>query len=135
MDASSLRKKLAKLKRERDSLHSLLLNTRLRLLPGRLVERKVRCGRKGCHCKLGEGHGPFLYLTQRRNGKTEWHYIGKGSHGPLAEAVARYEQFRGRVARMEAIFAEEMSCLAELEGELSCGVSVFIQGKDKEGAK
>lgn len=33
------------------------------VLRGTLLRRYVRCGKPGCRCRTGRGHGPFLYLT------------------------------------------------------------------------
>ncbi len=33
------------------------------VLRGTLLERYVRCGKAGCHCQEGPGHGPILYLS------------------------------------------------------------------------
>ena len=33
------------------------------VLRGTLLERYVRCGKAGCHCQAGPGHGPILYLS------------------------------------------------------------------------
>jgi hypothetical protein len=33
------------------------------VLRGTLRRRYVRCGKEGCHCRKGRGHGPFLYLS------------------------------------------------------------------------
>jgi hypothetical protein len=33
------------------------------VIRGSLVERYKRCGKAGCKCMLGKGHGPKYYLT------------------------------------------------------------------------
>ena len=33
------------------------------VLRGTLGKRWVRCGKAGCHCRKGRGHGPVRYLT------------------------------------------------------------------------
>jgi len=33
------------------------------VLRGTLRRRYLRCGKAGCHCRKGRGHGPFLYLN------------------------------------------------------------------------
>ena len=33
------------------------------VLRGTLRERYVRCGKPGCHCRKGQGHGPVRYLS------------------------------------------------------------------------
>jgi hypothetical protein len=48
--------------RQREALLSQLppLQTVLR---GSLIERYSRCGKPGCHCAEGKGHGPKYYLS------------------------------------------------------------------------
>jgi hypothetical protein len=55
-------KSAALLRREREALLDQLpsLETVLR---GSLVERYTRCGKPGCHCAEGKGHGPKYYLS------------------------------------------------------------------------
>ena len=33
------------------------------VMRGTLRQRHVRCGKRGCRCRRGKGHGPFLYLS------------------------------------------------------------------------
>jgi hypothetical protein len=33
------------------------------VLRGTLQRRYIRCGKPGCHCNKGQGHGPFFYLS------------------------------------------------------------------------
>jgi hypothetical protein len=33
------------------------------VLRGTLRRRYLRCGKAGCHCRKGRGHGPFFYLN------------------------------------------------------------------------
>jgi hypothetical protein len=35
----------------------------LLVLRATLRRRYVRCGKSGCHCRRGKGHGPFIYLS------------------------------------------------------------------------
>jgi len=36
------------------------------LVPGHKVQwRYVRCGRKGCRCQEGQGHGPYAYIAHK----------------------------------------------------------------------
>ena len=55
-------KSSAVLRRQREALLSQLppLQTVLR---GSLIERYTRCGKPGCHCAEGRGHGPKYYLS------------------------------------------------------------------------
>src|SRR5258708_30609829 len=55
-------KSAAVLRREREALLDQLprLETVLR---GSLIERYKRCGKPGCSCAEGKGHGPKYYLS------------------------------------------------------------------------
>lgn len=47
----------------------------------RVVYRQeyVKCGKKGCHCAEGQGHGPYWYAYYRspRSGRVVSKYLGK----------------------------------------------------------
>jgi hypothetical protein len=43
----------------------------------RIVEKYVKCGKPGCRCAAGQGHGPFLYRYWKEGGKTHCEYVGK----------------------------------------------------------
>ena len=53
--AWALRRKRKQLLRQLPSLESLLR--------GSLIERYKRCGKPGCKCAQGPGHGPKYYLS------------------------------------------------------------------------
>ena len=75
-----------RLKTERSRLAQQLPDVE-RLLRGSLVERYKKCGKLGCHCAQGKGHGPALYLSITLGpGKTRSYYVP--AH--LAKCVARY---------------------------------------------
>lgn len=38
---------------------------------------KVKCGKEGCKCGVGELHGPYWYAYWREGGKLRSKYIGK----------------------------------------------------------
>jgi hypothetical protein len=59
--AAELRRRRRKLIREMPPLESILR--------GSLIERFKRCGRPGCHCADGRGHGPKLYLSVSVSGE------------------------------------------------------------------
>ena len=37
-------------------------------LPGATVTQYIRCGKATCHCREGEGHGPYHYRIWREGG-------------------------------------------------------------------
>jgi hypothetical protein len=77
------------------------------VLSGSLAEQTRRCGKAGCRCATGEGHGPYSYFTPRAAGRGQSRYVPSG----LVEVVRRYLQ-RGEAA--EAVLAEISAVNAEL---------------------
>ncbi len=61
------------------------------VLRGTLRRRYIRCGKAGCHCAKGPGHGPFIYLSVTLGvGRTEQVTIAP-EHAKLARRyVANY---------------------------------------------
>src|SRR5260370_38101767 len=57
-----------------------------RVLAGSLAEQTRRCGKPGCRCAAGEGHGPYAYFTPRAAGRGRARYVPAA----LVEAVRGY---------------------------------------------
>jgi hypothetical protein len=47
------------------------------------VIKKVKCGKDGCHCADGEGHGPYHYRLRRDGDELEWEYVKKSESSLL----------------------------------------------------
>jgi len=43
--------------------------------------QRVRCGKAGCKCAKGQGHGPYWYAFWTAGGRTRSQYIGKSVPG------------------------------------------------------
>ena len=61
-----------------------------------LERRLVRCGKKGCRCLSGGGHGPYVYLRVGRDaGRARFRiYLRKDVVGKMRELVEEYHQKR-----------------------------------------
>lgn len=48
-------------------------------LPGTLVRKYQKCGKKGCRCQRGFLHGPYYWRVfyDKVTKKQHWKYIGK----------------------------------------------------------
>lgn len=65
------------------------------VLRGSLIERYKRCGKPGCKCAEGPGHGPKYYLSVSRSGsRPQMDYVPQESHAQVAEFVANYQRAR-----------------------------------------
>ena len=67
-------------------------------LCGFIRTRYVRCGKPGCKCSTGEGHGPYYHLQFRRykDGRgwvTANRYISKGDVEQVRAELAEARQF------------------------------------------
>jgi len=65
------------------------------VLRGSLIERYKRCGKPGCHCAKGRGHGPKYYLSVSRSGnRPEMDYVPQESHDQVKEYLENYRRIR-----------------------------------------
>jgi hypothetical protein len=65
------------------------------ILRGSLIERYKRCGKPGCKCAGGPGHGPKYYLSVSYPGlRPQMDYVPQESHAQTAEFLANHHQAR-----------------------------------------
>jgi len=77
------------LRRRRTLLAKKLFALAPRILRGSLLERYKRCGKPGCKCADGPGHGPKYYLSITYPGRRPEHdYLPQAYH----EQVSLYLQ-------------------------------------------
>ncbi len=72
------------------------------ILPGSVVERRMRCGKAGCRCRADppELHGPYLQWTRRGpGGRTVTRYLSP-------EQVERYRPWFDNARRLREIVSE-----------------------------
>lgn len=65
--------------------------------PGSLVERFLKCGKAGCRCAQpgAQGHGPFLSLARKVEGKTVTWLVPAGEPQDVVRGqVDEYKHFR-----------------------------------------
>jgi hypothetical protein len=66
-----------------------------RLLRGSLIERYKRCGKPGCRCANGPGHGPKYYLSVSYPGlPPQMDYVPQDYHAQTSKCLARYHRVR-----------------------------------------
>jgi hypothetical protein len=65
------------------------------ILRGSLIERYKRCGKPGCKCADGQGHGPKYYLSVSYPGlRPQMDYVPQESYAQTAEFLSNYRQAR-----------------------------------------
>lgn len=85
--SSTLRRRRAQLLLQMPALDTLLR--------GSLIERYKRCGKPGCKCADGPGHGPKYYLSVSFPGcRPQMDYVPQADQADVAERLASYHQVR-----------------------------------------
>ena len=65
------------------------------LLRGSLIERYKRCGKPGCKCADGPGHGPKFYLSVTpAKGRPQQDYVPLDYHDQVSELLDNYRTTR-----------------------------------------
>jgi hypothetical protein len=65
------------------------------ILRGSLIERYKRCGKPGCKCADGTGHGPKYYLSVSYPGlRPQMDYVPQELYVQTAEFLANYHRAR-----------------------------------------
>ena len=77
------------------------------VLPGSLIERYKRCGKPGCKCAKGPGHGPKYYLSVSQSGSTpRMDYVPCQYQQQVLEYVENYRHARDSLKEVCAINRE-----------------------------
>ena len=85
--AWALRRKRKQLLRQLPSLEALLR--------GSLIERYKRCGKPGCKCAQGPGHGPKYYLSVSFPGlQPQMDYVPQDLQEQVVARLANYQRVR-----------------------------------------
>ena len=76
------------------------------IMKGSLVMRSTRCGRSGCKCAQGEKHGPYLYVSVFREGRTRSVYVPQHLEGEVRRWVESARALESDVAAITWLNAE-----------------------------
>lgn len=118
MDKARIRQRLAGLRRERETLERKLLGCRGKLVEGSLCERYTECRKGNCKCTRGKPHGPFLYLSLLKKGKSIYRYVGKEGDRPIVEGLRRYKVFQSSLEKTRKVNKEINDLWNQLRREL-----------------
>ena len=85
--SSTLRRRRKQLLRQLTALDTLLR--------GSLIERYKRCGKPGCKCAKGRGHGPKYYLSVSFSGsRPQMDYVPQADYPEVLMRVNHYHRVR-----------------------------------------
>ena len=87
-------KSTATLRRRRKTLLRKLPSLEA-ILRGSLIERYKRCGKPGCKCANGPGHGPKYYLSVSKPGvRPEMDYVPQDLKQKAEEYLENYRKIK-----------------------------------------
>ena len=92
-DVPDIRKQIVMLSAKRKELEKELLLFRHPMMKGSLYLQYTRCNKAGCRCNRGEKHGPFHYLSVKKEGRTVIRYMGKNVDPDAEKKLSRYLAF------------------------------------------
>jgi hypothetical protein len=77
------------------------------LLRGSLIECYKRCGKAGCKCAEGRGHGPKYYLSvSYPNSRPEMDYVPQDYQERVAQYLANFRRVRDILEEICAVNRE-----------------------------
>src|SRR5437867_12572054 len=76
------------------------------VMSGSLVSQTRRCGKPGCQCADGDGHGPYTYLSIRAGGNTRLRYVPSAQIPVVQRRLKRTAVFEAVLAQISAINIE-----------------------------
>lgn len=87
-------KSTSALKKRRQALRRKLPSL-VAILRGSLIERYKRCGKPGCKCAKGRGHGPKYYLSVSHPGlRPQMDYVPQERQTQVKKFLANYQRAR-----------------------------------------
>lgn len=77
------------------------------VLRGSLIERYKRCGKPGCRCADGPGHGPKYYISVSQPGtRPVMKYVPLDYHDEVVELLGNYQEAQQILQQVCAINLE-----------------------------
>jgi hypothetical protein len=90
-----------KLKEDRAALINEITTIGDKILRGSLFEKYKPCGKKGCKCAKGKGHGPKYYLTVNfPKTQPQQDYIPKGYVAQVKGYLSNYQKMKETMERI-----------------------------------
>ncbi|MCK6574186.1 hypothetical protein L6V77_24160 [Myxococcota bacterium] len=92
------------------------------MLRGTVGERYVRCGKPGCHCEEGAGHGPVFFVSSSVGGRTKQVALTPETYEVAKRYVGNYARLREIVDEVSMINQELLQARrAKQRAEQSAG--------------
>ena len=117
MDIPKVRKKIRDLNLDRFKIEMNMLRvlSRKKMLSGSVVKKYKACGKAGCKCTRGELHGPFYYLSFKKDKKTKMIFIRRYLWERVIKLNNNYKKWRKSRADISKINRRILTLFDEIE--------------------
>lgn len=134
MDISKVRKKIRKLSLDRFKIEMNMLRvlSRGKMLYGSVVKKYKACGKAGCKCTRGELHGPFYYLSFKKEGKTKMIFIRRHLWDKAIKLNTNYRNWRKSRADISKINRKILTLFDEIEKASTVKLDTINGNKEKQ---
>lgn len=99
-------------------------------LPGSVCEQFIRCGKLGCHCRMGKLHGPYYYRVWRGAGKEVHKVYVKGAD--VAQVRRQCASYLALSDELRAAMTRAVTLRSRLEGQIRRFHSVRQRRLDRD---
>ncbi|HET8647002.1 MAG TPA: DUF6788 family protein [Vicinamibacteria bacterium] len=104
-DPATLRRQVERLLARQRALVKELRALREQV-PGSVFDRYGTCGKEGCACRRGPGHGPYPVLSSRTAGRGAFLYLTRGQAQKARRLVAAARSYRQGMNRLKTLNGE-----------------------------
>ena len=101
-DPASLRRQVERQLARQQALVKELLSLREQV-PGSVFARYGTCGKEGCGCREGKGHGPYVVLSTRGRGRGAFVYLSPDQAREARQLVAAARAYRQGLRQLKAL--------------------------------
>jgi hypothetical protein len=103
------------LKKRRRQLVAKLSSSEGAVMRGSLIKRYFKCGKPGCKCTKGSGHGPKYYLSVSFPGRRpEQLYVPQSYQNLVEQHLANYQNLKDIIEEISNINREILRRRKEL---------------------
>ena len=85
-----------------------------KILPGQVMARMVRCGKRGCKCARGELHGPYFYHRTFADGRHSKTYIKLADAAQVRAACDAYRELQRELRAGRAQYTRTLAGMRAL---------------------
>ncbi len=86
--------------RERLEKENLIIEE---MIAGSLIEHYKKCGKAVCRCTEGKLHGPYWYVSYKREGKAVLEYVAREDLTRTSRLARNYKKFQSNMTKIRTL--------------------------------